>query len=275
MPDETMEETSAFLEHFGVKGMKWGQRRSAEERRADRTLRIQEKAVKKIKKQEEFTARAKAREAAAKAKTETQDARSAAATAKLESKLARDQTRFARKEARSGHDDPINQVIVDKTGNPRDINGLIGKTDRAATKQRLDAAKGVRTLDDDTLKAYTQRLDTEKKLKNAIAEDVNPRKAAAKKLMGDAGKDLAKKALVGAGSMAVFYGLSRMSKTHDFKVNPEGVAGLLSGKGKTSGADAFDKVDKMAKLAGGLEIPMSEVMKWKKPASMGPRATPF
>lgn len=270
-----LDELDAFLAHYGVKGMRWGVRKSLEERRAERTLKVQERAVKKIEKQEQLTARAKAREAAAKAKTETQDARAAAATAKLESKLARDQARFAKKEARSGHDDPINDVVTDKKGNLRDVDGLVGRTDRDASKQRINAAKDVRTLDDATLKAYTQRLDTEKKLKNAIAEDLNPGRTAAKKLISDSGKELAKKALVGVGSMAVFYGISRMSKTHDFKPNPEGIANILSGKGKTSGADGFEKVDKMAKLAGGLEIPMSEVAKWKKPSSMGPKATPF
>ncbi len=271
MSDQAVE----FLAHHGVKGMRWGVRKSAEERRAERTLRVQEKAVKKIKKQEEFTARANAREAAAKAKTEAQDARAAAATAKLESKLARDQARFAKKEARSGRDDPINEIVTDKKGNPRDMEGLVGKTDRDASKQRINAMKDVRTLDDDTLRAYTQRLDTEKKLKNAINEDLKPGRTAAKKLIGDSGKEVAKKALVGVGSMAVFYGLSRMSKTHDFKPNPEGIGNLLSGAKGSSAAGAFNKTDKMAKLAGGLEIPMSEVAKWKKPASMGPRATPF
>lgn len=241
LTQSALNELDEFLAHVGVKGMKWGVRKSREERRAARTLRVQEKAVKNIEKQEQYTARAKAKEAAAKAKTETADARASAATAKLESKLAKDQERFAKKEARSGHDDPINDVVTDKKGNLRDVDGLVGKTDRDASKQRANAAKGVRTLDDATLKAYTQRLDTEKKLKQAIAEDQNPRKTAAKKIISDSGKELAKKALVGAGSAAVFYLISTKGGKEPWRVKGDAVGAgkLLSGAPKSSGKDAF------------------------------------
>ena len=280
-----LNEVDDFLEHHGVKGMRWGvrkaergtsgankvggggepkvkgPRKSLADRRHERTVKVQEKAAASIARSQELQARAEA-------KTAATDAKAAASTAKLEAKVAKKEAKLAKTEARIGVDDPSNSYV-------RPSSGIAGKTDAESVRLRADAAKSARTLDDATLKAYTQRIDTEKKLKQAIAEDAAPGRTAAKKLMGEAGKDLAKKALVGAGSMAVFYGLSRMSKTHAFKVNPEGVANLLSGKGKTSGSDAFEKVDKMAELAGGMKIPMSEVMKWKKPSSMGPKATPF
>ena len=259
--DEVLPSPTNFLEHHGVKGMKWGHRKSAAERRHERTVRVQEKAAESIAKSNELRARAEARTAKA-------DAKTAAATAKLETKVAKKEAALAKTEARIGVDDPTNAYV-------RPSSGIAGKTDAQSVRLRADAAKAARTLDDATLKAYTQRIDTEKKLKQAIAEDSAPRKTAAKKLINEAGKEMAKKALVGVGSMAVFYGLSRMSKTHTFKLNPEGMAGLLSGKGKTSGADAFTKVDKMAELAGGMKVPMSEIAKWKKPPSMGPKATPF
>lgn len=249
-----------FLAHFGVKGMKWGQRKSAAERRHDRTVKIQEKAAASIAKSQELQARAEARTAKA-------DAKAAASTAKLETKVAKKEAALAKTEARIGVDDPSNSYV-------RPSSGIAGKTNAESVRLRADAAKSARTLDDATLKAYTQRIDTEKKLKQAIAEDASPRKAAAKKLIGEAGRDVAKTALVGVGSLAVYYAIGRMSGTHKLKFNPEGAAGVLT-KGKSSTKDAFTSVDKMAELAGGTKVPMSEIAKWKKPPSMGRNATPF
>lgn len=241
MAQSDLDELDAFLAHFGVKGMRWGVRRSAEERRADRTARVQARSEKSIAKAKEYqtraeakTAVANAKTAAAKAKVATADAKTGEATARLETKVAKRETKLAKTEARTGVDDPANGYV-------RESSALAGKSDRQAVGNRKGAAKDVRTLDDQTLKAYTERLSTEKRLKDAIAEDTAPKKTAAKKLINDVGKDLAKKALIGAGSLAIYYVLSTKGGKEPYRVksSAEGMGRLLSGAPKTSGKDAF------------------------------------
>jgi 2'-5' RNA ligase len=244
----------AFLAQSGVKGMRWGVRRSREERRADRTAKVQAAAEKKVAKAEQYTARANAKAEVAKARTATADAKAAAANARLETKLAEKQAKFAKAEARSGKDDPANGLI-------RDTSGVVGSSNRESMKLRDAAAKDVRTLDDKTLADYTKRVDTEKKLKQAIKEDQAPAKTATKKLIADAGKDVAKTALVGAGSMAVFYLLGRVGASRGQnpkpKINWEGAANTTTNS-KSKAKDAFDFAKEAADAARTTSVPKNK-----------------
>jgi hypothetical protein len=250
-----LDELDAFLAHVGVKGMKWGQRKSAAERRADRTARVQSRAEKSIARSEQYTARATAKAAAAKAKTETAKAKTDAATARLETKLAKEDTKLAKTEARTGKDDPSNGRISDSK------NGVVGNSNRESKNLRDAAAKDVRTLDDQTLKAYSERINTEKKLKDTIKQDQAPARSATKKLIADAGKDVAKTALVGAGSMAVFYLLGRVGASRGQnpkpKINWEGAANTTTNS-KSKAKDAFDFAKEAADAARTTSVPKNK-----------------
>ena len=243
-----------FLAHVGVKGMRWGVRRSREERRADRTAKVQAAAEKKVAKAEQYTARANAKASVAKARTATADAKAAAANARLETKLAEKQAKFAKAEARSGKDDPANGLI-------RDTSGLVGSSNRESAKLRDNAIKDLRTLDDQTLKAYSERINTEKKLKETIKQDQAPGRTATKKLIADAGKDVAKTALVGAGSMAVYYLLGRVGASRGQnpkpKINWEGAANTTTNS-KSKAKDAFDFAKEAADAARTTTVPKNK-----------------
>lgn len=249
-----LDKGTSFLEHYGVKGMQWGVRRSREERRADRTAKVQAAAEKKVAKAEQYTARANAKASVAKARTATADAKAAAANARLETKLAEKQAKFAKAEARSGKDDPANGLI-------RDTSGLVGSSNRESAKLRDNAIKDLRTLDDQTLKAYSERINTEKKLKETIKQDQAPGRTATKKLIADAGKDVAKTALVGAGSMAVFYLLGRVGASRGQnpkpKINWEGAANTTTNS-KSKAKDAFDFAKEAADAARTTSVPKNK-----------------
>mgnify|MGYP006339064617 CR=1 FL=1 len=272
-----LDELDAFLAHVGVKGMKWGVRRSVEERRADRTARVQARAEKSIARSEQYTARATAKAAAAKAKTETAKAKTEAATAKLETKLAKEDTKLAKTEARTGKDDPSNGRISDRD------SGVVGNSNRQAKNLRDAAIKDVRTLDDQTLKAYTERLNTEKKLKDTIKQDQAPGRTATKKLIADAGKDVAKTALIGLGSMAVYYALAKVGAKKGRNDEPlidfEGM-GSTTTKGKSNTKDAFTTAAKeAAKRKAAADAAAKDAAdaasSWKPPKSKYPNAIPI
>lgn len=228
-----MNETEDFLAHFGVEGMKWGVRRSLDERRAARTQKTIDKAARSVAKSEQEKARADAKTAAQKAKTD-------AANARLATKVARAEAKTARSNA---------------------AKGVVGDTNRESIKLRDSAAKEIRTLDDQTLKAYSQRIDTEKKLKSAIKEDKAPHKSAAAKLISEAGKDVAKTALVGAGSMAVYYLIARAGASKGRnpmpKINFQGAAANAT-KGKANTKDAFDFAEQAAQAASNTRVPFNK-----------------
>jgi len=245
---------TSFLEHYGVKGMQWGVRRSREERRADRTAKVQAAAEKKVAKAEQYTARANAKASVAKARTATADAKAAAANARLETKLAEKQAKFAKAEARTGKDDPANGLV-------RDTSGVVGKSDREAKSLRDAAAKDVRTLDDQTLKAYAERLSTEKKLKDTIKQDQKPGRTATKQLIADSGKQVAKTALVGAGSLAVYYLLGRLGERKGANERPKPIypnIGDTMTNPKARAKDAWDFGKEAADTAANTKIPKSK-----------------
>lgn len=272
-----LDELDTFLAHYGVPGMRWGQRKSAAERRADRTARVQSRAEKSIARSEQYTARATAKAAAAKAKTETAKAKTEAATAKLETKLAKEDTKLAKTEARTGKDDPSNGRISDRD------SGVVGNSNRQAKNLRDAAIKDVRTLDDQTLKAYTERLNTEKKLKDTIKQDQAPGRTATKKLIADAGKDVAKTALIGLGSMAVYYALAKVGAKKGRNDEPlidfEGM-GSTTTKGKSNTKDAFttaakEAAKRKAAADAAAKAAADAASSWKPPKSKYPNAIPI
>lgn len=73
----------------------------------------------------------------------------------------------------------------------------------AAKKSRSEASKNRRQLSDDQLNGLVNRLETERKLKNLVEEDISPGKAAVRKIASDAGQRTAKAVATGAAAYTV------------------------------------------------------------------------
>ena len=69
--------------------------------------------------------------------------------------------------------------------------------------KRKKISKNRRTLSDADIKAYINRLESERKLKSLIEEDLTPGRKVAKKLMSEGGQKVVKTVATGA----VLYGL--------------------------------------------------------------------
>lgn len=135
-----IEEGEDFLEHYGVKGMKWGVRRT-------------QAALKK---------------------------------AAADRKAARD---------------------------PSTPEGAERAKRKSAVAQR-------RLLDDADLDRYVKRLETEKKLKNLVEEDLSAGQKATKAFLSDTGQRVAKQAVVGTAGVLVGAALANKFGTGD-RVSPE------------------------------------------------------
>lgn len=69
--------------------------------------------------------------------------------------------------------------------------------------RRFKAVKNRRTLSDEEIKARIERIQSEKKLKQLVEEDLTPGRAVVKKIMSDSGQKVARNAVAGAGTLAV------------------------------------------------------------------------
>jgi len=77
------------------------------------------------------------------------------------------------------------------------------KKEEKVISKRAKALKNVRTLSNDDIKAYTDRLSSEKKLKELLREDLSPGRAMAQRVLGTSGEKVAKAALTGASLYAI------------------------------------------------------------------------
>ena len=83
-------------------------------------------------------------------------------------------------------------------------------------EHRKTVLKDRRNLSDQDIQKYVERLNTEKKLKTLIEEDVSPGKTFVKEIMKDSGKKIAKTLVVGGVAFALKLALTK-------KLNPGGM----------------------------------------------------
>ena len=76
------------------------------------------------------------------------------------------------------------------------------KKEQKVRDKRSKALKNVRTLSNDDIDSYTNRLSAEKKLKELLREDLTPGRAMAQKVLSNSGQRVATTVLAGAGMYA-------------------------------------------------------------------------
>lgn len=95
----------------------------------------------------------------------------------------------------------------------------IRKQRSGAEQKRIDSRKKIaskrRSLSDDDIKKYIDRLSNEKKLKEMINEDVAPGKTVAKRILGDSGQKVARTVIAGAALYAIKVGIERKFSAGD------------------------------------------------------------
>lgn len=99
---------------------------------------------------------------------------------------------------------------------------------KAEAKRRVQRQKlsdNRRKLSDDDLKKAVDRIQTEKKLKDLVDEDLRPGKTVAKKILSDSGQKVARTVVAGAGLLAI---KTLMTK----KFNPHDAVGYIAPKPK-------------------------------------------
>lgn len=91
--------------------------------------------------------------------------------------------------------------------------------------KRKKALKNRRTMSDQDIQKFIDRLNQEKKLKTLINEDLKPGKTIAKRIVSDSGQKVARTVLAGAGVYATKAILER-------KIDPREAAPYLAPKPK-------------------------------------------
>lgn len=94
---------------------------------------------------------------------------------------------------------------------------------RRAKRQKLSDKR--RSLSDDDLKKAVDRIQSEKKLKELVDEDLRPGKTVAKKIMSDSGQKIARTVVAGAGLYAIKVAVER-------KFSPSDAVGFIAPKPK-------------------------------------------
>lgn len=79
----------------------------------------------------------------------------------------------------------------------------VTRREQAVRNARLNAQSRRRQLSDKDLRAFVERLSTEKKFKDLVNEDLKPGQTAAKRILGEAGHKVAKVLLAGAALYTV------------------------------------------------------------------------
>lgn len=106
--------------------------------------------------------------------------------------------------------------------------------ERARRKQALATR---RTMDDGDLDKLVKRLETEKKLKNLIEDDLSAGKKASKMILSDTGKQIAKQVIAGVAVAGISVAIgNKFGKSSgpgdDAKVTPAQIAKLIRSGGK-------------------------------------------
>jgi phosphotransferase system IIB component len=83
------------------------------------------------------------------------------------------------------------------------IRNQPSKKDQKVRNKRQQISVKRRHLEDGDLNAYITRLNSEKKLKELVDNDLSPGKTIAKKIMSDAGQQVARTVVVGLGVYAI------------------------------------------------------------------------
>lgn len=91
------------------------------------------------------------------------------------------------------------------------------KKESREINKRKSIANKRRTLSDEDIKKYIDRLEKEKKLKSLIEEDVAPGKKIAKQLMSEGGQKVLKTVGTGAALYAIKIGIGSKFKVSDMK----------------------------------------------------------
>lgn len=225
----SFESGSDFLEHYGVKGMRWGVRRSPEERAAARGRRDAARERRENRRDERQTARLERK------KMRTAADAAVSAQIKLEKARAKSEERAAETSAK----------LAEKSKS----KGIVGESNRESKGLRKDAKSDARSLSDADLQAYTKRLQGEKQLKNLINNDISPRKTSGQALINGAGKKVLEKAAVGLGT----YALGRALSGHP-------AIAAAATDGKYPGAEKAKKTaDDAADLVKNIKVPKSSL----------------
>lgn len=99
------------------------------------------------------------------------------------------------------------------------------KKEQKLRDQRQKVSDKRRQLSDHELKKYIDRLQEEKRLKTLVAEDLNPGKTAAKKILSESGQKVARTVIAGAA----LYGVKAAMEK---KFNAKEAAAFLAPKPK-------------------------------------------